>query len=42
MDREFVKDLSRKEKEKLDRKEFVKDLSRSCQAWRKGVFKEEK
>ena len=27
MDREFVKDLSRKENEKLDRKEFVRELS---------------
>ena len=38
MDRESVKDLSRKDKEKLDRKEFIKDLSKSCRAWRKGVF----
>ena len=28
MDQEAVKDLSRKEKEKLDRKEFVEELSR--------------
>ena len=27
MDQEAVKDLSRKEKEKLDRKEFVEELS---------------
>ena len=42
MDRESVEDLSRKEKEKLDRKESVEDVSRSCRAGRKKVFKEEK
>ena len=39
MNQESVEDPSRKEKEKLDRKESVEDLLRSCWAWRKGVFK---
>ena len=38
IDWESVKDLLRKEKEKLDRKESVDDLLRSCWAWRKGDF----
>ena len=38
MDWESVEDLSRKENEKLDRKEFVEELS----SWRKCVFQEGK
>ena len=38
MNWEYVEDLSRKEKEGLDRNESVENLSRSFWAWRKGVF----